>query len=55
MKSAETKSMVLLHHHLKPSGFRPSEPSAKRWPPRPRPDNVDHLAYLLQPHRARAA
>ena len=37
MKQTETKSLVLLRHHLKPCGCRPSGPSARRWPPRPRP------------------
>jgi len=48
MKQIETKSMVLLHHHLKalrlPTMGSQCEPVAAR----AAADNVDHLAYLLQ-------
>jgi len=48
MKSQETKSMVLLHHHLKALRLPTIGAECEKVTNQAAADNVDHLAYLLQ-------
>ena len=48
MKSMETKSMVLLHHHLKALRLPTIGTECEKVATQAAADNVDHLAYLLQ-------
>ena len=48
MKSLETKSMVLLHHHLKALRLPTIGAECEKVANQAATDNVDHLAYLLQ-------
>ena len=48
MKSTETKSMVLLHHHLKALRLPTIGSECEKVASQAAADNVDHLAYLLQ-------
>jgi DNA replication protein DnaC len=48
MKSAETKSMVLLHHHLRALRLPTIGSECVKLTTQAAADNVDHLAYLLQ-------
>ena len=47
MKKLETKSTILLKHHLKALKLPTMTESARRWPPDAK-ENVDHLGFLLQ-------
>jgi DNA replication protein DnaC len=48
MKKLETKSVVLLHHHLKALRLPTIGAECEKVAARAAADNVDHLAYLLQ-------
>ena len=48
MKSLETKSMVLLHHHLKALRLPTIGAECEKVAAQAATDNADHLAYLLQ-------
>jgi DNA replication protein DnaC len=48
MKSLESKSMVLLHHHLKALRLPTVAAECARVAARCAADNADHLTYLLQ-------
>ncbi len=48
MNALETKSLVLLHHHLKALRLPTIGAEAEKVARRAAADNVDHLAYLLQ-------
>jgi DNA replication protein DnaC len=48
MKSLETKSLVLVHHHLKALRLPTVAAECERVAKRAAADNVDHLSYLLQ-------
>ena len=48
MKSLETKSMVLLHHHLKALRLPTIGAECEKVAAQAAADNADHLAYLLQ-------
>ena len=48
MKTTESKSLVLLHHHLKALRLPTIGAECEKVATRAAADNVDHLAYLLQ-------
>ena len=48
MKSLETKSLVLLHHHLKALRLPTIAAEAEKVAAQAAADNADHLSYLLQ-------
>ena len=48
MKSLETKSVVLLHHHLKALRLPTIGAECEKVASQAAADNVDHLTYLLQ-------
>jgi len=48
MKSLESKSMVLIHHHLKALRLPTVASECEKVAARCAADNVDHLTYLLQ-------
>lgn len=48
MKALETKSLVLLHHHLKALRLPTVAAECEKVAKRAAADNVDHLSYLLQ-------
>jgi len=48
MKSLESKSMVLIHHHLKALRLPTVAAECEKVAARCAADNVDHLTYLLQ-------
>lgn len=48
MKQLETKSVVLLHHHLKALRLPTITAECEKIARRAAADNIDHLAYLLQ-------
>ncbi len=48
MKATETKSMVLLHHHLKTLRLPTIGSECEKVAQRAAADNADHLSYLLQ-------
>ena len=48
MKSLESKSMVLMHHHLKALRLPTVASECEKVAARCAADNVDHLTYLLQ-------
>src|SRR5271169_3561900 len=48
MKTLETKSVVLLHHHLKALRLPTIGAECEKVAQRAAADNVDHLSYLLQ-------
>ena len=55
MKTTETKSVVLLHHHLKSLRLPTVAAECEKVAAQAAADNADHLSYLLAPHRAGAA
>ncbi len=48
MKKIETKSIVLLRHHLKALKLPTMHAECEKIAQRCAADNADHLAYLLQ-------
>ena len=48
MKKIETKSTVLLHHHLKALKLPTMQSECEKVATRCASENVDHLAFLLQ-------
>ena len=48
MKTLETKSVVLLHHHLKSLRLPTIGAECEKVAKQAAADNVDHLSYLLQ-------
>ena len=48
MKTLETKSVVLLHHHLKALRLPTVGAECEKVAKQAAADNVDHLTYLLQ-------
>ena len=54
MKATETKSVVLLHHHLKALRLPTVAAECEKVATQAAADNADHLSYLLAPHRAGA-
>ena len=48
MKTLETKSVVLLHHHLKALRLPTIGAECEKVAKQAAADNVDHLSYLLQ-------
>ena len=48
MKKIETKSLVLLKHHLEAVRMPTLHGECEKVAPRCATDNVDHLSYLLQ-------
>ena len=48
MKATETKSVVLLHHHLKSLRLPTVAAECEKVAAQAAPDNADHLSYLLR-------